>query len=142
MLRQLAIATLLVGASVPAARGQDFKVVVNEGNPVTSLSRGDLSRLFLGNRAKWASGERAIPVDQASGRSRAAFSQEILGRDLAKMRSYWQGEMAAGRGTAPDEKPSDASVVAYVHDTPGAVGYVSASASTPGVKVVAVADGS
>ena len=142
MLRQLAIASLLVGASVRAARAQDYKVVVNEGNPVTSVSRGDLSRLFLGGRASWASGQRAMPVDQASGRSRAAFSQEILGRDLAKMRTYWQEEMAAGRGTAPEEKPSDASVIAYVRDHSGAVGYVSASTSTPGVKVVAVAEGS
>jgi len=46
----------------------------------------------------------------------------------------------SGKGIPPPEKPYDADVVAFVRETPGAVGYVSSGADTSSVKVVAVVD--
>lgn len=38
----------------------------------------------------------------------------------------------------PPEKTSEADVVAYVRNTPGAIGYVSKAAAVEGVKVVSL----
>jgi hypothetical protein len=40
----------------------------------------------------------------------------------------------------PPEKASDAEIVAFVRDTPGAIGYVWSGADASGVKVVAITD--
>ena len=131
-------AACVILAGARTAHAQDYKLVVNEANPTASLAAADVAQLFLKKKTVWPSGTPAVPVDQSSGRARAAFSQEVLGRDIASMRLYWQQQVFSGRSTAPDEKPSDATVVAFVRDNAGAVGYVSGSAQTAGVKVLTV----
>lgn len=139
MRRIVTLTCFALALALPAAaRAQDYKIIVNEANPVSSMSSGEVAQLFLKKRTAWPSGAPAQPVDQTSGRARAAFSQEVLGRDIASMRLYWQQQVFSGRAVAPDEKPSDATVIAFVHDNPGAIGYVSASAPLAGVKVLAL----
>jgi ABC-type phosphate transport system substrate-binding protein len=129
---------LLTALGVRSVRAQDYKVIVNEANPVSTMTTAEVAQLFLKKRTTWPSGGQAMPVDQTSGRARAAFSQEVLGRDISAMRLYWQQQVFSGRATAPDEKPSDAAVMAVVRDNPGAIGYVSASAPISGVKILVV----
>ena len=80
------------------------------------------------------------PVDlaEASG-IRKAFSSEVVGKDVATVRSYWQQQLFTGRGVPPVVKASDAEVLAFVASRPGAIGYVSAGAALPdGVKAVRI----
>ena len=46
----------------------------------------------------------------------------------------------SGKGIPPPEKASDAEIVTFVRDTPGAIGYVAPGADLSGVKVVAIVD--
>jgi ABC-type phosphate transport system substrate-binding protein len=129
-----------VGAVSAVAVGEDsLKLVVNPSNPVSSVTRDQASRIFLKKSSTWDNGQRMMPVDlDESSPVRAKFSQIILGKDLAAVSSYWQRQIFSGGGTPPPTKGSDAEVLAYVRDNPGAVGYVSATADTTGVKVIQV----
>jgi ABC-type phosphate transport system substrate-binding protein len=127
---------LTVG-SPRVAHAQEYTVIVNEANPVTTMPASEIAQLFLKKKTKWPSGVAVAPVDQGSGRIRAAFSQEVLGRDVSAVRAYWQQQIFSGRSTAPEEKPTDAAVIAYVKENPGAIGYVSSTVATTGVKVLA-----
>jgi ABC-type phosphate transport system substrate-binding protein len=81
------------------------------------------------------------PVDQAkSSAVRDAFSREILGKSVAAVEQYWTQAIFSGRAVPPVEKHSDADVLAYVRENPGAIGYVSASAPRDGVKRVTLKD--
>ena len=122
--------------SASTARAQEYTVIVNEANPVAAMPASEIAQLFLKKKTKWPSGVAVAPVDQSSGRIRAAFSQEVLGRDVSAVRAYWQQQIFSGRSTAPDEKPSDAAVIAFVKENLGAIGYVSSTAPTTGVKVL------
>lgn len=131
----LALALLLPAATAAA----DYVVVVNPAVEVASLSKTDASRLFLKNTTKWPSGENVKPVDLAKGSAvRVSFTKEILGRSPGAIDQYWTQSVFSGRAVPPPEKRSDAEVIAYVRETPGAIGYVSAGASTEGVKRVAI----
>jgi ABC-type phosphate transport system substrate-binding protein len=135
LLAILTAAALLCAAGTAAAA--DYKVVVNEANGVSSISRGDLAKIFLKKSGKWSDGSKADPVDLvADSPARASFSEDVLGKSVSAIKSYWQRLVFSGRGVPPAEKPSDAEVVAYVKKTPGAVGYVSAGADVAGVKVL------
>jgi ABC-type phosphate transport system substrate-binding protein len=124
-----------VGAK--AARAQEYSVIVHESNPASTMTPSEMAQLFLKKKTKWPSGIAVVPVDQSSGKAREAFSREVLGRDVSAVRAYWQQQIFSGRSTAPEEKTSDAAVIAFVKDTPGAIGYVSSSAPMVGVKVLA-----
>jgi ABC-type phosphate transport system substrate-binding protein len=133
---------LLIAALLPAtAVAADYVVVVHPSNPVSSLTRTDASRLFLRSSTIWANGEHVKPVDLGkSSPVRAAFTKEILGRSMGAIDQYWTQSVFSGRAVPPPEKRTDAEVVAYVHENPGAIGYVTAGASTEGVKRVAIGD--
>lgn len=141
----IAAAFAVAASMMPAiASGQVFKIVVNDDNPTTAITKNDLSACFLkeSRSTTWINGTPVVPVDQAlNSEIREAFSQEIHDRDAASIRSYWQRQIFSGRGVPPTEKTSDEEVLAFVRANPGAVGYVSADAElTQGVKVLNIAD--
>ncbi|MCP3138316.1 type 2 periplasmic-binding domain-containing protein [Pyxidicoccus xibeiensis] len=118
-----------------------FQVVVHPSNPLTEVKRSQLAQLFFKKSTQWASGKTAMPVDLAEDSTvRAAFCEQVLKRSLPAVRAYWQQRIFSGRDVPPPEKPSEAEVLAYVRANPGAVGYVAAGTSTPGVKVLNIVD--
>ena len=136
------LGALLLTASLGAQTGADFKVIVNSANPVTTLPRDTVNRMFLRKMTTWPDGQTVAPVDQnTNSASRRAFSKAILGKDSAEIAAYWNQQIFSGRGLPPPMKPSDNEVLSYVRDYPHAIGYVAADAKIgEGVKVVAVRD--
>jgi ABC-type phosphate transport system substrate-binding protein len=133
----LALALLPFGKEASA---QEFQVVVNAGNSVSSISTDDLSKIFLKKSTKWAGGASAVAVDLKAGdATREAFSQTVHGRGASAIASYWQQQIFAGKDVPPEEKGSAADVIAFVAANPGAVGYVPAGTDLgSGVKVITV----
>ncbi|MBL0938667.1 MAG: substrate-binding domain-containing protein [Gemmatimonadaceae bacterium] len=133
------LATLVLCVVSTPAAAQDVKVIVNSANSVSDLSGDVVTKLFLKQSAKFPNGTAAQPVDQGkSSSARAAFSKSVLGRAVGAVESYWQQQIFSGKDVPPPTKASDDEVVAYVKANAGAIGYVSAGASTAGVKVVDV----
>ncbi len=133
---------LLAAAALatPAVAEETFKVVVNASNGVTTLTRQQVSQLFLKKSTRWPSGQTVQAVEPSNERIRAAFCKEVHGKSLNAVRAYWNQLIFAGREVPPLEKSDDEAVVSFVRSTPGAIGFVSIDAATPGVKVVAVRD--
>ncbi len=135
----LAAVALLGIAAVRPAQAQDFKVIVNNANPVTEMSSDAVARLFLKQSSTFPGGAAATPVEPAKGSAaRAAFAKTILNRTVQSLDTYWQQEIFSGRDVPPISRSTDDEVVAFVRSNPGAIGYVSGSSPTPGVKVITV----
>ena len=128
-------------ASRPAGGDPEpaFQVIVNAENPATRLDKRLVAEAFLRKRTRW-DGDRAIlPVDLGQkSRARSAFSQQVLGRDVASVRRYWAQLVFSGRGVPPPELAFDSDVVKYVAAHGGAIGYVAPGTALSGVKVVEV----
>jgi ABC-type phosphate transport system substrate-binding protein len=128
--------SMLAGGLAHAERG-DFKVVANPSVAGDTVAKKDLTRIFLKQKTRWPDGQRSVPVDQRTdSKARAAFSEAVLGRSMADVESYWNGQVFAGKDNPPATMTSDEAVLDFVRKTPGAVGYVSANAGTAGVKVL------
>src|SRR5262249_46358480 len=110
---------------------------VNASNPVTSVSRGLLSDIFFKKTTRWANDTAIQPVDGTVGSEvRRRFSEQVLQRSVMAVKSYWQQVVFARRRVPPRELESDADIVTYVSNHPGAVGYVGGPPAAAGVKVV------
>ncbi len=130
---------LLVLAASAAAQDGSFRVIVNSSNPAGSLRSAYVSELFLGKIRRWDHGGAVAPVDRSVRSSvRAGFSKSVHHKSVRAVQSYWQQRIFSGRGVPPPELHSDAEVVAYVQRNPGAIGYVSGSASLNKVRVVEI----
>ena len=139
ILRTLVIAAVATLAGTSSLSAQEFKVIVNSANSTTELSTDVTSKLFLKQSTKFPNGTAAQPVDLAKTSAvRAAFSKAVLGRPSSAVETYWQQQIFSGKDVPPPAKASDDDVIAFVKANPGAIGYVSAGASTAGVKVVDV----
>ncbi len=124
--------------AAPSA-AQDFKVIVNSANATTELPAATVSKIFLKEAAKFPNGSAAVPVDQGKASPvRAAFTKAVIGRAVSAVETYWQQQIFSGKDVPPASKPSDDEVIAFVKANAGAIGYVSAAASTAGVKVVEI----
>ncbi len=136
----LAFALFLVPWEAATAQSAPaFLVVVHRGNPVASLGRTDVSRMFLKEVARWPGGQPVEPVDQTvSSPVRAAFSQAVHRRSPQSVASYWRQLVFSGRGLPPPEQRSDADVVRFVAGHAGGIGYVSPSATLTNVKTLQV----
>jgi ABC-type phosphate transport system substrate-binding protein len=130
---------VLAAAVAPAAGAATFKIVVNPGNPATSMTREEVSAFFMKKTKSWPDGSAVTAVDQVETSAvRGLFSDTILSRRVAAVRSYWQQQIFSGREVPPLEKKNDAEVLEYVRTNRGAIGYVSESTPTPGVKVLEI----
>ena len=117
----------------------DFRVIVHPDNPSSSLTRDFLVDAFLKRTSHWSDGETIRPVDQRqSAFVRRRFSESVLQRSVAAVKSYWQQRIFSGRELPPPELDSDDAVVAYVLKHRGAVGYVSGAAKLERAKPVPV----
>ncbi len=128
---------------VPAsAQTLSYRVIVNAENPIGSVSRQLLLRIFLKQTTQWPDGQAAQPVDQAEGASvRDEFSSDVLGRTVPAVKSFWQRQIFSGAAVPPVEKDSDTAVIAFVRLHAGAVGYVgSGTLLPPTVKVLRVTE--
>ncbi len=137
--KTVAFALVAVVAAAVPAKAQDFKVIVNSANSTSDLSADVAAKLFLKQTPKFPNGTAAQPVDLSkSSPVRAAFSKAVLSRPVPAVETYWQQQIFSGKDVPPAAKASDDDVIAFVKANPGAIGYVSAGASTAGVKVIDV----
>jgi ABC-type phosphate transport system substrate-binding protein len=128
----LAATTLVQGQETPA-----YRVIVNPKNSVTSVERRFLAHAFLKKTTTWRDGEGIRPVDLPPDSSvRRRFTEDVLGRSVAAVKSYWQQMIFGGHNVPPPELDSDEEVVRFVLRHAGAVGYVSAGANLMGARVL------
>ena len=139
----IAVILVLLLAGVPGSTaGADFKVIVNAANPVESITKGDLSKMFLRKTESWPNGQAVIPIDLAPDSPiRESFSTDVHDRKVASIKSYWQRQIFSGKAVPPVEYKSEVNVITFVTGNPGAIGYVANSTRLDHrVKVLEVKD--
>lgn len=139
VLRLVALTTIaVVGMAATVAAQDGYRIVVNPSNPVSALSRSEVSKLFL-ESTTWDDGAVAAPVDLLpTSPVREGFSREVLGLPVPAVIDRIREVAKAAGGNPPPSMASDREVLAYVRLKPGAIGYVSLAADVSGVKVLAV----
>jgi ABC-type phosphate transport system substrate-binding protein len=94
------------------------------------MKKDRVNALFLKRIARWDDGNPVMPVnlDRASA-TREAFTRAVHGKTVSAIESNWQQQIFAGREAPPTQRNGDAEVLAFVRANPGAIGYVSESAT-------------
>lgn len=131
-----AVACLMMAASVAAQDG--FRIVVNPQNPVSALSKTQVSKLFL-EKGTWDDGAAVTPVDLLpTSPIREGFSRDVLGVPVPTAIDRSRVAAKSAGTNPPPSMASDREVLAFVRLKAGAIGYVSLAADVSGVKVVSV----
>ena len=122
----------VLGAS--PARAGHLVVITRSDSAIQTLSREQVSRIFLGRLKLLPTGERVTVVEVESLRER--FYQKLLSRNLAEVNAYWARLQFSGRTQPPLRLASDEEALAAVLAGRNVVGYVDADVLDPRAKVL------
>lgn len=111
-------------------------VVVSAKSEVTTLSKAQVSQLFLNKASNFPSGGAAAPVDQAAGAARNEFYTKVASKDAAQMKAYWAQLTFTGKGTQPKQLGAGSDVKKFVAGSSSAIGYIDAGEVDASVRVV------
>ena len=132
---------ILLILPIQAQQEMSFKIIINQNNPTDSLTKSQISKLFLKKVTQWDSGYKVFPVDLTENNdARRDFSMKIHGKAVSAIKSYWQQQIFSGRSVPPPEKISDREIIEYISANANAIGYVSKDADINNVKVLNVMD--
>ena len=127
---------LALSLAVGSARA-DVVAVVSSTSAVTTLSKAQVTAIFLGNFSRFPDGTQAIPIDQADGSpARDEFYATYAGKSPAQVKSHWAKNIFTGRGQPPKAVPTNVDVRQVIAANPQAIGYIERSAVDSTVKVV------
>src|SRR5688572_15996943 len=100
----LATTTLLASEAGPVPAPQPFHAIVHRSNAATSISRAELSAIYLRKLQRWPGNTDVIPVDhKLPSRVREHFSRWVHGKNAAYVVRYWHRLIFSGRAIPPPE---------------------------------------
>ena len=127
-------------SSAQSAHEPDFAVVVNDETPVTDLSLAEVRRVFLGERQYWNAKLPVVLLIRAPvARERDVVLRVIYQMTETQFKQFWVAKIFRAEVTGPPK-------IVYSNDLqyelvsamPGAIAFVDARNTHPGVKVVRV----
>lgn len=135
-------ATVLGGLLLSLAAGTasaEVVVVVSADNPVETLSRAQLTDIYLGRLNHFPNGDAVVPIDQReSSPAHDEFYTRYLGQSPAQIKAHWSKLIFTGRGQPPRAVSGGAAAAELVAGHPNAIGYLDAELVDERLQVVSV----
>lgn len=135
-----------VSGEADASSKRELVVIANKANAVGSISKAELSSIYLGKRRTWVTGDIVKPCDlQESGvdeeqSSMAHFSSKFLNKDIATLKNYWIKMIFSGKGEPPHVFHKAEDIIHFVSEDPAALGYIYSDQVTGAVRVVPIGE--
>ena len=129
----LGLALSLAARVAPA----DVVAVVASTSTITTLSKEQLTDIFLGKVSRFPNGTRAAPIDQEEGSpARDEFYATYAGKSPAQMKSHWAKIIFTGRGQPPKAVSNSIEARKLIAANPQAISYIERSALDGTVRIV------
>ena len=121
----------------PLHAEEKIAVIVAETTRIkAALSREELASIYRRKKLFWENGVPIVPLNlPVTHTLRRSFSSMVLGEMPEEMDTYWNEQYFHGV-SPPYVLASEAAVVEFVATTPGAIGYVNATAVNSHVRVL------
>jgi hypothetical protein len=131
----LPLAAAIAATATPARAANEVLVIGHPGLP--RVDAQTLQRLYTGRAIEIADQTVTVVNAPAGSVLRNRFLAAFVQMDEERYRAYWTVRRHVGKGAPPREIDSAAEVIDFVSRTPGAVGYIDATATRPGLNVIA-----
>lgn len=129
--------TAAVVCSVTLTSQAEVVVVVGSRSPVTSLTKAQISDLYLGRTKDFPSGGgTALTAMIASGPAKDDFFEKVLSKTDSQARSIWARLVFTGIGTGPKELGDAHQMKKLLATNPNVIGFLDKADVDGQVKVV------
>jgi ABC-type phosphate transport system substrate-binding protein len=114
-------------------------VVVSSQNPIKTLSRAQITDIYLGRMNRFPNGNPVKPIDLSeSSPTRSEFYSRYLGQSQSQIKVHWSKLIFTGRGQPPPTVSSGDVMAKLVAENPIAIGYLSPAFLNERLRVVSI----
>jgi ABC-type phosphate transport system substrate-binding protein len=115
----------------------DVVAVVSSKSPLATLSKNQVTEIFLGKTTRFPDGTQAMPIDQQEGSAtRDEFYALFAGRSAAEIKSHWTKIIFTGRGKPPRTVADSVEARKLTAANPQAISYMERRDVDSTVKVI------
>ncbi len=133
------LAAIFMVISPLAAFADDIVLICNKSVAAGTVSKDDLSRIYLGQKNLWENGSKIEPVI-FQGDITDTFLTGYVGKNAMTFGNYWKKMLFSGKGSGPKQFAKPKEVVDFVASTQGAIGFVPSGTNTDAVKIISVSN--
>jgi len=127
----------LMGSFAAGIAAADVVVIVSSTSAITTLSRAQVTDIFLGKVSRFPNGAPAVPIDQEEGSpARDEFYLTYAGKSQAQVKAHWSKIIFTGRGQPPKSVANSAEVRKLIAANPEAISYIERSAVNGSVRIL------
>ncbi len=131
---------LILSATVVRPANAGIVFIAHKTVVVDTLSKTDIKKIFLGNTLTWDNESEVIFVVLELPEVYKIFTKEYTKKTPSQYGRYWKKQVFTGKGSAPKTVNTEKEVIDFVSGTEGAIGYVSSSIKTDGVKILSITE--
>jgi ABC-type phosphate transport system substrate-binding protein len=137
-MNRVVLATFGLALNLAAgAASADVVAVVSANSTIITLSKAQVTDIFLGRVSRFPDGAQAVPIDQAEGSVvRDQFYVKVAGKSPAQVKAFWSKIIFTGRGQPPKAVSTSIEMKKRIAENPAAIGYIESQLVDDTVRVV------
>lgn len=123
-------------ALVPLALRAEPVIIVNKALEGQTLDAATVKSVLLGKKVAWDNGTRVTIAALKSGPVADGALKAAVDQTASQFLNHWRRLAMTGGGMAPKSFDSEAEVLKFVAETPGAIGFLDSATADASVVVV------
>ncbi len=117
----------------------DVLIITNPDTHLSSLKKDEVRDIFTGKRTRWNGSGKIIIATLEDSEIHRVFVREFVKKTPSQFKNYWRQKAFTGEGMIPRIFRDEESLIEFIANTKGAVGYISAPTTKP-VKTITITD--
>lgn len=133
------LATLTTAHALDENQSKEAVIMVHKSNPLSSISKEELSNIFLGKIVLWESGNRiAAGMLSTDNVQVKAFLRRICNKSVKRFNAHWMKYIFSGSGIRPQEFSSSINAFYFVGTNKNSIAIVDSSKKSNNVKFLKI----
>lgn len=99
-------------------------VIVSKDSNINSISKKELSKIFLAKTKRLPSGEKSIVVENINKEYQSKFYKSICNKNEKQLKKYWAKMIFTGRAQPPKKIKSISELIVFVKSNKNAISYI------------------
>jgi hypothetical protein len=99
-------------------------VIVSKDSRIQTISKNDISNIFLSQTKELPNGQKAIPLELNNRSYKNFFYEQISSKTLKQLKKYWATVIFTGVGQPPKTMESSEEIIEFVKENTNAIAYI------------------
>lgn len=111
-------------------------VIVSKDSNINSISKKELSKIFLAKTKRLPSGEKSIVVENINKEYQSKFYKSICNKNEKQLKKYWAKMIFTGRAQPPKKIKSISELIVFVKSNKNAISYIPIEHINKDIKII------